>query len=42
MGFYLQQLIKHLRLDGQTFLTNSGHAPGWGLPAAIGAYYSEN
>ena len=27
--------------DNQKFYTNSGHAPmGWGLPAAIGAYYS--
>ena len=28
---------------GQKFYTNSGHAPmGWGLPAAIGSYFSEN
>ena len=28
--------------DNQNFYTNSGHAPmGWGLPAAIGAYYSK-
>ena len=27
--------------DGQNIFTNSGNAPmGWGLPAAIGAYYS--
>ncbi len=27
--------------NGQKLFTNSGHAPmGWGLPAAIGAYYS--
>ena len=26
---------------GQRLFTNSGHAPmGWGLPAAIGAYYA--
>ena len=26
---------------GQKLYTNSGHAPmGWGLPAAIGAYFS--
>ena len=26
---------------GQRVFTNSGHAPmGWGLPAAIGAYYA--
>ena len=28
--------------DGQNIFTNSGHAPmGWGLPAAIGAYYND-
>ena len=28
--------------NDQTFFTNSGHAPmGWGLPAAIGAYYAK-
>jgi acetolactate synthase-1/2/3 large subunit len=28
--------------DNQSFFTNSGHAPmGWGLPAAIGAYFSK-
>jgi acetolactate synthase I/II/III large subunit len=28
---------------GQKLFTNSGHAPmGWGLPAAIGAYFSSN
>ncbi len=28
---------------GQRVFTNSGHAPmGWGLPAAIGAYYASN
>ena len=26
---------------GQKLFTNSGHAPmGWGLPAAVGAYYA--
>ena len=26
---------------GQNVFTNSGHAPmGWGLPSAIGAYFS--
>ena len=29
--------------DNQNFYTNSGHAPmGWGLPAAIGAYFQKN
>ena len=29
--------------DGQKFHTNSGHAPmGWGLPAAVGAYYGKD
>lgn len=28
---------------GQKFYTNSGHAPmGWGLPASIGSYFSED
>ena len=43
MGFSFTTTHQALEIkDGQTFLTNSGHAPmGWGLPAAIGAYYSE-
>jgi len=42
MGFSFT--TTHQALDvknDQTFFTNSGHAPmGWGLPAAIGAYYA--
>ena len=43
MGFSFT--TTHQALDvknNQSFFTNSGHAPmGWGLPAAIGAYYSK-
>ena len=43
MGFSFT--TTHQALDvknDQTFFTNSGHAPmGWGLPAAIGVYYSK-
>ena len=43
MGFSFT--TTHQALDvksDQTFFTNSGHAPmGWGLPAAIGAYYAK-
>ena len=43
MGFSFT--TTHQTLDvknDQTFFTNSGHAPmGWGLPAAIGAYYAK-
>ena len=42
MGFSFT--TSHQALDvkeNQNFYTNSGHAPmGWGLPAAIGAYYA--
>ncbi|MDC0351680.1 thiamine pyrophosphate-binding protein [Candidatus Pelagibacter sp.] len=31
-----------IKKEGQVFYTNSGHAPmGWGLPAAIGAFFSK-
>ena len=43
MGFSFT--TSHQALDvkeNQNFFTNSGHAPmGWGLPAAIGAFYSK-
>ncbi len=43
MGFSFT--TTHQALDvknNQKFFTNSGHAPmGWGLPAAIGSYYSK-
>jgi acetolactate synthase-1/2/3 large subunit len=42
MGFSFT--TSHQAMDvkqGQTFFTNSGHAPmGWGLPAAIGNHYA--
>jgi acetolactate synthase-1/2/3 large subunit len=43
MGFSFTTTHQALDVkDDQTFFTNSGHAPmGWGLPAAIGAYYSK-
>ena len=43
MGFSFTTTHQALDIkDKQTFFTKSGHAPmGWGLPAAIGAYYSK-
>ena len=43
MGFSFTTTHQALDVkDDHTFFTNSGHAPmGWGLPAAIGAYYSK-
>ena len=43
MGFSFTTTHQALDVkDDQDFFTNSGHAPmGWGLPAAIGAYYSK-
>ena len=43
MGFSFTTTHQALDVkDDQTFFTNSGHAPmGWGLPAAIGAYYAK-
>jgi acetolactate synthase-1/2/3 large subunit len=43
MGFSFTSTHQALDVkDNQSFFTNSGHAPmGWGLPAAIGAYYSK-
>jgi acetolactate synthase I/II/III large subunit len=43
MGFSFTTTHQALDVkDNQSFFTNSGHAPmGWGLPAAIGAYYSK-
>ncbi len=42
MGFSFTTTHQALEIKGnQKLFTNSGHAPmGWGLPAAIGAYYS--
>ena len=42
MGFSFTTTHQALEIKGnQKLYTNSGHAPmGWGLPAAIGAYYS--
>ena len=42
MGFSFTTTHQALEIRGnQKLYTNSGHAPmGWGLPAAIGAYYS--
>lgn len=42
MGFSFTTTHQALDIkDNQNFFTNSGHAPmGWGLPAAIGAYYA--
>jgi len=44
MGFSFTSTHQALKVkDGQTFHTNSGHAPmGWGLPAAVGAFYAKN
>ena len=43
MGFSFTTAHQALDVkDKQSFYTNSGHAPmGWGLPAAIGAYYAK-
>ena len=43
MGFSFTTTHQALDVkDNQSFFTNSGHAPmGWGLPAAIGVYYSK-
>ena len=43
MGFSFTTTHQALDIkDNQNFYTNSGHAPmGWGLPAAIGAYFSK-
>ncbi len=43
MGFSFTTTHQALDVkDKQKFFTNSGHAPmGWGLPAAIGSYYSD-
>ena len=42
MGFSFTTTHQALEIkNNQKFFTNSGHAPmGWGLPAAIGSYYS--
>lgn len=42
MGFSFTTTHQALDIkENQNFYTNSGHAPmGWGLPAAIGAYYA--
>ena len=44
MGFSFTSTHQALKVkDGQTFHTNSGHAPmGWGLPAAVGAFCAKN
>ena len=44
MGFSFTSTHQALKVkEGQTFHTNSGHAPmGWGLPAAVGAFYAKN
>ena len=43
MGFSFTTTHQALDIkENQNFYTNSGHAPmGWGLPAAIGAYYAQ-
>jgi len=43
MGFSFTTSHQAFKIkDNQNFYTNSGHAPmGWGLPAAIGAYYAK-
>ena len=39
--FLSQHHIKQWKLNKIRTFTNSGHAPmGWGLPAAIGAFYA--
>ena len=44
MGFSFTSTHQAFKLkNGQTFHTNSGHAPmGWGLPAAVGAFFAKN
>ena len=44
MGFSFTSTHQAFKVkNGQTFHTNSGHAPmGWGLPAAVGAFYGKN
>ena len=44
MGFSFTSTHQAFRVkNGQTFHTNSGHAPmGWGLPASVGAFYAKN
>ena len=43
MGFSFTTTHQAIEIkNNQKFYTNSGHAPmGWGLPAAIGAYYAK-
>ena len=43
MGFSFTTTHQALEIkDNQNFYTNSGHAPmGWGLPAAVGAFYAK-
>ena len=43
MGFSFTSTHQAFKVkDGQTFYTNSGHAPmGWGLPASVGAFYGK-
>jgi len=44
MGFSFTSTHQAFKVKkGQTFHTNSGHAPmGWGLPAAVGAFFAKN
>ncbi len=44
MGFSFTSTHQAFKVKkGQIFHTNSGHAPmGWGLPAAVGAYFAKN
>jgi len=44
MGFSFTSAHQAFKVKkGQTFHTNSGHAPmGWGLPAAVGAFHAQN
>ena len=43
MGFSFTSTHQAFKVkEGQTFYTNSGHAPmGWGLPASVGAFYGK-
>jgi len=43
MGFSFTSTHQAFKVKGgQTFYTNSGHAPmGWGLPASVGAFYGK-
>ena len=43
MGFSFTSTHQAFKVKkGQTFYTNSGHAPmGWGLPASVGAYFAK-